>query len=133
MSTCVYQVTVVEVIPASGYRNSDNLNNRGSNGNYWSSSLNSSNTDNAYNLNFNSGNINPSNNNNRYYGYPVRPVAAFANVQCMLHTIALSRYSKLFMVVLIILNTYLFKRHRHILQKDMSVPLYLNNNLWFSK
>lgn len=85
----MYQVNVVEVIAASGYRNNDNLNNRGSNGNYWSSSLNSSNTNNAYQLNFNSGNINPSN-NNRYYGYPVRPVAAFAN--CLKANILLLYY-----------------------------------------
>lgn len=64
--------------PASGYRNNDNLNNHGSNGNYWSSSLNTSNENNARNLNFNSGNVNTSNNNNRYNGFPVRPVAALA-------------------------------------------------------
>ena len=66
-------------IPASGNRNNDDLNNHGSNGNYWSRSLNSNNTNNARNLYFNSGNINPTNNNNRYNGFSVRPVAAFAN------------------------------------------------------
>ncbi len=66
--------TVVGVLPASGYRNESNLNNHGSNGNYWSSTLNSNNTSNAYNLNFNSGNFNS--NNNRYNGHTVRPVAA---------------------------------------------------------
>jgi hypothetical protein len=68
--------TVVSVLPASGNRNGSNLNNHGSNGNYWSSTLNNSNVSNAYNLNFNSGNYNSNNNNNRYYGHTVRPVAA---------------------------------------------------------
>ncbi len=69
--------TVGSVLPASGYRNGDNLNNHGSNGNYWSSTLNTNDISNAYNLNFNSGNHNV-NNNNRYYGHSVRPVAALA-------------------------------------------------------
>lgn len=59
--------------PAAGYRNGTSLNNDGSNGNYWSSSPNESNTNNAYNLNFHSSNFNL-NNNNRYYGQSVRPV-----------------------------------------------------------
>ena len=63
-------------LPAAGYRNDTNLNNAGSNGYYWSSSLNENNTDNAWNVNFNSGDAN-SNNNNRYYGQSVRPVTAF--------------------------------------------------------
>ncbi|MBQ6204190.1 MAG: hypothetical protein IJK46_08880 [Prevotella sp.] len=49
------------------------MNNAGSNGNYWSSTLNESNTNNAWNLNFNSGNVN-TNNNNRNNGQSVRPV-----------------------------------------------------------
>ena len=63
-------------LPAAGNRNGTSLNNAGSNGNYWSSSLNSSNPNNAYNMNFNSGNVNPQNNNNRYNGLTVRPVRA---------------------------------------------------------
>lgn len=63
-------------LPASGNRNGSSLNNHGSNGNYWSATLNSGNANNAYNLNFNSGNHNPNNNNNRYNGHTVRPVAA---------------------------------------------------------
>ena len=62
-------------IPASGYRYGSVLNSRGSSGNYWSSSLNSSNTNDAYHLNFSSGSIAPSDYDGRYYGYPVRPVA----------------------------------------------------------
>ena len=62
--------------PAAGYGNNASLNNAGSNGNYWSSSLNSSNPNNAYNLNFNSSNVNPQNNNNRYNGQSVRAVSA---------------------------------------------------------
>ena len=60
-------------LPAAGYRNNSNLNNAGSNGNYWSSSLNTNNSNNAYNVNFNSSNVNR-NNNNRYNGQSVRPV-----------------------------------------------------------
>lgn len=58
--------------PASGNYNGTTLNNRGTNGNYWSASFNSA--TNAYNLNFNSSNVNPSNNNNRRYGFSVRAV-----------------------------------------------------------
>ena len=61
-------------LPAAGYRNGTDLNNAGSNGNYWSSSLNTDNPNNGRNLNFNSGNVNPDNWNNRQYGQSVRPV-----------------------------------------------------------
>ena len=61
------------LLPAAGYRNDSSLNNAGSNGNYWSSSLNTNNPNNAYNLNFNSDNVDW-NNNNRYIGFTVRPV-----------------------------------------------------------
>ena len=60
-------------LPASGNRWDGELNNAGSNGNYWSSSLNTDNPNNAWNLNFNSGNTNV-NNNNRNNGFSVRPV-----------------------------------------------------------
>ena len=60
-------------LPAAGYRWDDELNNAGNNGNYWSSSLNTNNPNNAWNLNFNSGNTNV-NNNNRNNGHSVRPV-----------------------------------------------------------
>ena len=63
---------VTGFFPASGNRDGSALNNRGSNGNYWSSSFN--NATNAYNLNFNSGNVNPVNNNNRRNGLTIRPV-----------------------------------------------------------
>ena len=43
-------------LPAAGNRWDGELNNAGSNGNYWSSSLNTDNPNNAWNLNFNSGN-----------------------------------------------------------------------------
>ena len=58
--------------PASGNRNGTGLNNRGTNGNYWSVSLNSQ--TNGYNLNFNESGVNPANNNNRFNGFPVRAV-----------------------------------------------------------
>jgi uncharacterized protein (TIGR02145 family) len=58
------------IFSLAGNRNNDGtLNNQGSNGNYWSSSPNSNN---AYNLNFNSGGVNPANNNNRVNGFSVR-------------------------------------------------------------
>lgn len=62
----------IQVVPASGNRNGTSLNNRGANGNYWSSSLHSQ--PNGYNLNFNSGGVNPTNNNNRFNGFSVRAV-----------------------------------------------------------
>jgi len=61
-------------LPAAGNRNGTSLNNAGSNGNYWSSSLNTDNPNNAYNVNFNSDNVDW-NNNNRYNGQSVRPVS----------------------------------------------------------
>lgn len=62
-----------ESAPAAGYRNGSSLNNAGSNGNYWSSTPNENNDNNAYNLNFNSSNHNM-NNNNRNNGQSVRPI-----------------------------------------------------------
>ena len=60
-------------VPAAGYRNGSSLNNAGENGNYWSSTPNDSNSNNAWNLNFNSGEQNM-NDNNRNNGQSVRPV-----------------------------------------------------------
>jgi hypothetical protein len=62
----------VRIFPASGNRNGTSLNNRGTNGNYWSASLNSQ--TNGYNLNFNSTAVNPANTNNRFNGFSVRAV-----------------------------------------------------------
>jgi hypothetical protein len=56
----------------SGNGNGQSWNNRGSNGNYWSRSLNSQ--TNGRNLNFNSGGVNPQNNNNRFNGFTRRAV-----------------------------------------------------------
>lgn len=61
-------------VPAAGYRNGTSLNNAGENGNYWSSTPNESNTENAYNLYFNSSNHNVDW-NNRNNGRSVRPVS----------------------------------------------------------
>ena len=57
-------------ISSSGNRNRTNgtLNNQGTNGNYWSSTVNGTN---ARNLNFNSTEAN-TNNNNRANGFTVR-------------------------------------------------------------
>ena len=60
-------------LPATGNRNGSSYNNVGTNGNYWSSTLNESNTNNAYYLNFNSNNCNV-NNNNRNNGHSLRCV-----------------------------------------------------------
>ena len=72
-------------LPAAGNVWDGELNNVGSNGNYWSSTPNDEN--NAYNLNFNSGNANW-NNNNRNNGQSVRPVRStyhfFIYGQCIL-------------------------------------------------
>lgn len=62
----------VRIFPAAGNRNGTSLNNRGTNGNYWSASLNSQ--TNGYNLNFNSTSVNPANTNNRFNGFSVRAV-----------------------------------------------------------
>lgn len=64
--------THARFFPCSGNGNGSSWNNRGSNGNYWSRSLNSA--TNGRNLNFNSGGVNPQNNNNRFNGFSVRPV-----------------------------------------------------------
>ena len=63
-------------LPAAGNGDGSSLNNEGSNGNVWSSSLNSVGSSNAFNCNFNSGGFNPDNNNNRYNGFSVRGVLA---------------------------------------------------------
>ncbi|MDO4889139.1 MAG: hypothetical protein Q4A25_00375 [Candidatus Saccharibacteria bacterium] len=57
----------------AGNYNGTTLNNVGTNGNYWSSSI--YNTNNSYNLNFNTSNVNPQNNNNKNNGNAVRCVA----------------------------------------------------------
>jgi len=61
-------------LPAAGRRNYDNaaLNNVGTRGYYWSSTVNSTNSHNLY---FTSSNVNPANNNVRAYGFSVRCVA----------------------------------------------------------
>ena len=62
-------------LPASGYRDGDDLNLHGSFGNYWSSTLYRSDVSNAYNFSFHSGNYFANRLNYRYCGLPVRPVA----------------------------------------------------------
>ncbi len=70
MNTYYKMCTRYVLLPLAGNRNNSNgsLNNVGSNGNYWSSSVSGSN---AQNLNFNSTNANV-NNNNRANGNSVR-------------------------------------------------------------
>jgi hypothetical protein len=59
-------------LPASGFLYESS---HGSGGNYWSSTLGSFSTSNAYYLNFYSGLFNSNYNKNRYFGLTVRPVA----------------------------------------------------------
>jgi len=56
-------------MPGNRNRSDGTVNNEGSNGYYWSGSVNG---DNARNLNFNSSDVNPNNNNNRANGFSVR-------------------------------------------------------------
>ena len=58
--------------PASGYRYGTSLDNRGSDGYCWSSSLYSQ--ANGYSLYFNSEGVTPANDNSRFYGFSVRAV-----------------------------------------------------------
>ena len=58
--------------PASGYYDGTSLNNRGSSGNYWSSSYNSA--TNAYYLYFYSSNVDPAYDSGRRYGFTARAV-----------------------------------------------------------
>ena len=60
-------------LPAAGYRNDSSLNGAGSYGDYWSSSLDTSYSFNAYYLYFNSSNVDWSYGNRRY-GRSVRAV-----------------------------------------------------------
>ena len=61
-------------LPAAGRRNGSSVSNAGSRGYYWSSSINSSNAGNAYNVYFYSGNFNPTYGSYRYSGNSVRLV-----------------------------------------------------------
>ena len=61
-------------LPAAGYRYEVYLNDVGSYGNYWSSSLHTDYTDYAYDMSFNSSSIDGYG-NSRYIGQSVRPVS----------------------------------------------------------
>lgn len=67
--------------PATGCGSGTGLSNAGSYGYYWSSSLNTGNTDNAYFLVFSSDNVDPQSNNSRYRGFSVRPVSCEFSVK----------------------------------------------------
>ena len=66
--------TKLLTLPAAGYRSNTNgaLSNRGNDGNYWSSTVNSSS---AYFLYFTSSSVFPVSSSNRTYGYSVRCIA----------------------------------------------------------
>ena len=61
-------------LPAAGCRDGQEVYNQGSNGRYWSSSLSSSHSYNAFILYFNNGNYDRYYSYGRYYGHTVRPV-----------------------------------------------------------
>ena len=61
--------------PAAGYGYNTYLSYAGSYGYYWSSSLYTDDTDDAYRLSFGSGGVNPQYSRSRYYGFSVRPVS----------------------------------------------------------
>ena len=63
-------------LPAAGYRIGASLNGAGSGGYYWSSSLDSSDPNGAYNVYFDSGDVYPRGDYNRCLGFAVRPVRA---------------------------------------------------------
>ena len=58
--------------PASGYRSGTGLYDRGTNGYYWSSSLNSQTY--GCSLDFNASGVDPADSGNRFYGFSVRAV-----------------------------------------------------------
>ena len=60
-------------LPAAGYRGGSSLDNAGSNGSYWSSSLRTDYPGSAWYVNFNSSNVSRDY-DNRSYGFSVRPV-----------------------------------------------------------
>ena len=64
--------SVYVFFPASGLYSVTSLSNRGTGGNYWSSSFYSA--TNAYGFNFISSSVNPQRSTNRRYGFTVRPV-----------------------------------------------------------
>ena len=61
-------------LPAAGYRAASSVSNAGSYGDYWSSSPNTSNVNQAYYVDFYSGNLNPASSNYRSFGLSVRLV-----------------------------------------------------------
>ena len=63
-------------LPAAGFRNDSSLRSAGSNGNYWSSSLDTYDSYCAFVLYFDSSSVYSTNIDYRYYGQSVRPVMA---------------------------------------------------------
>ena len=61
--------------PAAGFGNGTGLDDAGSGGGYWSGSLGTGVTDDAYYLDFGSGGVSPQDDDYRYYGFSVRPVS----------------------------------------------------------
>ena len=61
--------------PAAGFGDGTGLSGAGSRGYYWSSSLDTGDTDYAYYLTFSSDDVNPQGHYNRYLGFSVRPVS----------------------------------------------------------
>lgn len=114
--------------PAAGNRNGTGLNNHGSNGNYWSSSLNSS--TNGYNLNFNSTGVNPANNNNRFNGFTVRAVqhssAIFGRAFYFSNIMTLTRERLLIDLYIAYEDA---ARHKHKMSYVQKFEKHLNQNI----
>lgn len=108
-----------ESAPAAGYRNGSSLNNAGENGNYWSSTPYESNTQNAYNLNFNSGNHNVDW-NNRNNGHSVRPVSELTGSPSSCHFTLTSEQ------LLFDLHTAYLDARRHKRSRDYQLRFEFN-------
>ena len=61
-------------LPAAGYRYATGLYSAGADGYYWSSSLDTDDSHDAWNVYFGSGDVFRDDNGRRYYGFSVRPV-----------------------------------------------------------
>ncbi len=114
-------------VPAAGNRNGTSLNNQGSNGNYWSGTLNENNSNNAWNLNFNNGNHNL-NNNNRNNGFTVRPVEEIAQ----LDTVSVANEYKLSKLQLLVDLFRAYKdarKHKRKTIKQVEFEMNMEQNL----
>lgn len=113
-------------LPAAGNRNGSSYNNTGTNGNYWSGTLNTSNTNNAYNLNFNSGNCNV-NNNNRNNGFSLRCSQEFA--ESPVPSFPVFRISREQLLVDLFKAYYDARKHKRNTRNQLRFEINLEENL----